>query len=50
MEVAHIDAFERDPARFWGFYRQRLQMLGEKKPNAPITPWLSSSAAACWRR
>ncbi|HWN83150.1 MAG TPA: Sir2 family NAD-dependent protein deacetylase, partial [Candidatus Udaeobacter sp.] len=33
MEVAHIDAFERDPTRFWGFYRQRLQMLGHKEPN-----------------
>jgi NAD-dependent deacetylase len=33
MEVAHIDAFERDPSRFWGFYRQRLQMLGDKQPN-----------------
>ena len=33
MEVAHIDAFERDPTRFWGFYRQRLQMLGHKVPN-----------------
>ncbi len=33
MEVAHIDAFECDPTRFWGFYRQRLQMLGSKQPN-----------------
>jgi NAD-dependent deacetylase len=33
MEVAHIDAFRRDPARFWGFYRQRLQMLGGVEPN-----------------
>jgi NAD-dependent deacetylase len=33
MEVAHIDAFERDPIRFWEFYRQRLQMLGDKHPN-----------------
>jgi NAD-dependent deacetylase len=33
MEVAQIDAFERDPSRFWGFYRQRLQMLGDKEPN-----------------
>jgi NAD-dependent deacetylase len=33
MEVAHIDAFQRDPGRFWGFYRQRLQMLGDKEPN-----------------
>jgi NAD-dependent deacetylase len=37
MEVAHIDAFRRDPARFWGFYRQRLQMLGEKEPNGAHT-------------
>ncbi|MGA9372878.1 MAG: NAD-dependent protein deacylase [Solirubrobacterales bacterium] len=33
MEVAHIDAFRRDPARFWGFYRQRMEMLGDKEPN-----------------
>jgi NAD-dependent deacetylase len=33
MEVAHIDAFRRDPARFWSFYRPRFQMLGDKEPN-----------------
>jgi NAD-dependent deacetylase len=33
MEVAHIDAFRADPARFWGFYRPRFQMLGEVEPN-----------------
>src|SRR5262249_14523596 len=33
MEVAHIDAFRRDPAKFWGFYRPRFQMLGDKRPN-----------------
>jgi NAD-dependent deacetylase len=33
MEVAHIDAFRRDPARFWSFYRPRFQMLGDKQPN-----------------
>jgi NAD-dependent deacetylase len=33
MEVAHIDAFRRDPARFWGFYRPRFQTLGDKLPN-----------------
>jgi NAD-dependent protein deacetylase/lipoamidase len=33
MEVAHIDAFRRDPARFWGFYRQRLDLLGDVEPN-----------------
>jgi NAD-dependent deacetylase len=34
MEVAHIDVFERDPARFWSYYRPRFQDLGEKRPNA----------------
>jgi NAD-dependent deacetylase len=33
MEVAHIDAFRSDPARFWGFYRPRFQTLGSKEPN-----------------
>jgi NAD-dependent deacetylase len=33
MEVAHIDAFRSDPARFWSFYRPRFQMLGEVEPN-----------------
>ena len=33
MDVAHIDAFRRDPAKFWGFYRQRLEMLGDREPN-----------------
>jgi NAD-dependent deacetylase len=34
MEVAHIDVFERDPARFWAYYRPRFQSLGDKRPNA----------------
>jgi NAD-dependent deacetylase len=33
MEVAHIDAFRRDPVRFWGFYGERFASLGEKLPN-----------------
>ena len=33
MEVAHIDVFERDPARFWAYYRPRFQTLGDKEPN-----------------
>ena len=33
MEVAHIDAFHRDPERFWGFYGQRFQTLEDKRPN-----------------
>jgi NAD-dependent deacetylase len=34
MDVAHIDVFERDPARFWSYYRPRFQSLGDKRPNA----------------
>ena len=33
MEVAHIDAFRRDPTRFWAFYGERFQTLDEKHPN-----------------
>ena len=33
MEVAHIDAFRRDAARFWSFYRQRLRALAAVEPN-----------------
>jgi NAD-dependent protein deacetylase/lipoamidase len=34
MEVAHIDVFERDPARFWSYYRPRFHALGDRRPNA----------------
>ena len=33
MEVAHIDAFRSDPARFWSFYRPRLHSLDGIEPN-----------------
>jgi NAD-dependent deacetylase len=33
MEVAHIDVFRRDPERFWAFYGERFQRLGDKQPN-----------------
>jgi len=33
MEVAHIDAFRRDPVRFWSFYGQRFATLEDKEPN-----------------
>ena len=33
MEVAHIDAFRRDPHRFWQFYSQRFMALRDKQPN-----------------
>ncbi len=34
MEVAHIEVFERDPARFWSYYRPRFHSLGDRRPNA----------------
>jgi NAD-dependent deacetylase len=34
IEVAHIEVFERDPARFWSYYRPRFHALGDKQPNA----------------
>ena len=34
MQVAHIDAFHADPARFWKFYSARFAALESKQPNA----------------
>jgi NAD-dependent deacetylase len=33
MEVAHINVFEREPERFWSYYRPRFETLGDKEPN-----------------
>jgi NAD-dependent deacetylase len=33
-EVAHIDAFRRDPARVWEFYAPRVEALAHAQPNA----------------
>jgi NAD-dependent deacetylase len=33
IEVAHIDAFHRDPVRFWSFYGERFASLEGKRPN-----------------
>ncbi|MEA2441169.1 MAG: NAD-dependent deacetylase [Thermoleophilaceae bacterium] len=33
MEVAHIDAFRRQPDRFWQFYGERFASLVDKEPN-----------------
>jgi NAD-dependent deacetylase len=33
MEVAHIDAWRRDPDRFWQFYGERFASLVDKLPN-----------------
>lgn len=34
FEVASLRAFERDPERVWGFYRERLHVLRDAQPNA----------------
>jgi NAD-dependent deacetylase len=33
MEVAHIDAWRRDPDGFWSFYADRFTSLVDKQPN-----------------
>ena len=33
MEVAHIDAWRRDPDRFWRFYGERFATLKDIRPN-----------------
>lgn len=33
MEVAHIDAWRRDPDRFWRFYGERFASLKDTRPN-----------------
>jgi NAD-dependent deacetylase len=33
MKVAHIDAFHRDTAAFWEYYRPRFETLRDKRPN-----------------
>jgi NAD-dependent deacetylase len=33
MEVAHIDAFRRQPDRFWQFYGERFASLVDRQPN-----------------
>lgn len=33
VEVAHIEVFERDPERFWSYYRPRFHALADKRPN-----------------
>ena len=34
FEVASIQAFRRNPERVWSFYRERVHLLRESKPNA----------------
>src|SRR3954468_22192030 len=48
MEVAHIDAFRRDPDPFWPFCPQRFMALREKQPNRthPIVAELERRALA----
>lgn len=32
-KLAHVDAFRRDPERFWHFFGERLAALDDKRPN-----------------
>jgi NAD-dependent deacetylase len=34
LEVGHISAFRRDPARVWRFYRLRIDVVRQAEPNA----------------
>ena len=34
FEVASLQAFRRDPARVWSFYRERIHVVREAEPNA----------------
>ncbi|HUG63971.1 MAG TPA: NAD-dependent deacylase [Gaiellaceae bacterium] len=34
FEVASLTAFRRDPARVWSFYRERIHLLRDARPNA----------------
>ena len=45
MEVAHIDAFHEDPARFWHFYGERFATLGDKRPNGAHRALVAMEAA-----
>ena len=33
LEVAHIEAWRRDPDRFWSFYAERFASLKDRRPN-----------------
>ncbi len=44
MEVAHIDAFRRDPERFWSFYSVRFQSLADKAPERALTTLSAGSS------
>ena len=50
FEVATIDAFRRDPRRFWSFYRPRFAALGDKLPNPAHQALVELEGAAYARR
>ena len=51
MEVAHIDAWRRDPERFWHFYGERFAALrGQAAQRRSRARWSSSSGAGCSTR
>ena len=46
MEVAHIDAFRRDPDRFWSFYGAALRLAARQAARTAPTRWSPSSSGA----
>ena len=51
MEVAHIDAFRRDPVRFWSFYGERFATLEEQAAQRrPPRRWRALERAGCSTR
>ncbi len=51
MEVAHIDAFRRDPVRFWSFYGQRFHdSRRTSSPTGRTRRWSSSKGPGCSTR
>ena len=46
MEVGHISAFRRDPARVWRFYRFRIDVVRQAEPTPVTGRWRRWSATA----
>ena len=47
MAVAHIDAFRRDPGRFWAFYGQRFASPPRSAPLSSPTLVTKNDIVAC---
>ena len=47
IEVAHIDVFHNDPARFWSYYRRASRASATNGRTGHTRRWPSSSGEAC---